>query len=70
MVIVWGAAGLAGPSPGLVTRVVVVVGLLSPAVRLIASPPTATAATAAARPKSSGGRVYQGSGSDPTAASW
>ncbi len=57
-----GAAEVAGLSPGLVTRVVVVVGELSLLVRVTASPPTATAANAAAVPNRSGGRRYHGSG--------
>jgi hypothetical protein len=44
----------------LVTRVVVVVGVLSLLVSLIASPPTVTAASVAAIPKISAGRRYQG----------
>ena len=52
-------AGEPGSSPGVVTRLVVVVGLLS-VVRVIANPPTAIAASTAAIPNSIGGRRYQG----------
>lgn len=52
--------GVPGSSPGFVTRVVVVVGLLS-VVRVTARPPTAIVANTAAMPNSSGGRRYQGS---------
>ena len=49
------------------TRVVVVVGVLSEEVRLIAKPPTEMAATTAAMPKSRGGRRYHGVGSSTIA---
>lgn len=55
-------AEVVGGSPGFVTRVVVVVGVLSLLVRVTARPPTATAATVAAIPKSRGGLRYHGSG--------
>lgn len=62
-VIVCGATEVdSAGSPGLVTRVVVVVGVLSPLVSVRARPPTASAATAAAIPNNSGGRRYQGNG--------
>jgi len=57
-VIVCGTGG--GASPGLVTRVVVVVGVLSVLVRVMARPPTVAAANAAAIPNSNGGLRYQG----------
>ncbi len=52
-----GALDVDGPSPGLVTRVVVVAGVLSVLVRVSASPPTVNAASAAAMPNSRGGRA-------------
>jgi hypothetical protein len=55
-----GTVDVDGPSPGLVTRVVVVTGVLSELVRVSASPPTASAASAAAMPNSRGGRRYHG----------
>jgi hypothetical protein len=55
-----GTLDVDGPSPGLVTRVVVVTGVLSELVRVSASPPTANAASAAAMPNSRGGRRYHG----------
>lgn len=67
MVTVSGVGVSLGDSPGLVTRVVVVVGVLSLEVRLIARPPTEIAATAAAMPKSKGGRRYHGVGSSAIA---
>ena len=60
-VTVSGTGASEGDSPGLVTRVVVVVGVLSVLVRVMARPPTVTAANTAAMPKSKGGRRYQGS---------
>jgi hypothetical protein len=68
-VIVCGTGAFEGVSPGLVTRVVVVVGVLSVLVRVMASPPTVTAASAAAIPKSNGGRRYQGTGADTNSVS-
>jgi len=62
-VIVCGTGG--GTSPGLVTRVVVVVGVLSVLVRVMARPPTVAAANAAAIPNSNGGLRYQGNGAEP-----
>jgi hypothetical protein len=63
-----GGAGepVPGSSPGFVTRVVVVVGVLPLSVSLMARPPTATAASAAAIPKSSAGRRYHGSSGTAT----
>ena len=68
-VIVCGTGAFEGVSPGLVTRVVVVVGVLSVLVRVMASPPTVTAASAAAIPKSNGGRRYQGTRADTNSVS-
>ena len=51
-VMVSGVGVSLGDSPGLVTRVVVVAGVLSEDVRLIARPPTEMAATTAAMPNS------------------
>ena len=61
-VIVCGTGG--GASPGLVTRVVVVVGVLSVLVSVSARPPTVAAANAAAIPNSNGGLRYQGNGAE------
>jgi hypothetical protein len=61
-VIVCGTGG--GASPGLVTRVVVVVGVLSVLVSVRARPPTVAAANAAAIPNSNGGLRYQGNGAE------
>jgi hypothetical protein len=59
-VTVCGTGAFDGACPGLVTRVVVVVGVLSTLVSLMASPPTVNAANSAAMPNSNGGLRYQG----------
>jgi hypothetical protein len=59
-VTVCGTGAFDGACPGLVTRVVVVVGVLSTLVSLMASPPTVNAASSAAMPNSNGGLRYQG----------
>ena len=59
-VTVCGTGAFDGACPGLVTRVVVVVGVLSTLVSLMASPPTVNAASNAAMPNSTGGLRYQG----------
>ncbi|CAM3940457.1 hypothetical protein MYFR107205_30825 [Mycolicibacterium frederiksbergense] len=67
-VTVWGSVTTGTPGcPGSVEKLVAVsvtgpLGLLVP-VRVTARPPTASSAAAAAAPNSSGGRLYQGSGS-------